>query len=43
MSIIPFQSKFDKEFPVVIGNAEYNAECELLKTMDLIIAASGME
>jgi hypothetical protein len=43
MRIIPFQSKFDKDFPVVIGNAEYNAECELLKAMDLIIAASGME
>ncbi len=42
MSIIPFQSKFDKDFPVVIGNAEYNAECELLKAMDLVIATSGM-
>lgn len=43
MSIIPFQSKFDKDFPIVIGNAEYNAECELLKAMDLVIATSGME
>jgi hypothetical protein len=43
MSIIPFQSKFNKDFPVVIGNAEYNAECELLKAMDIVIAASGME
>ena len=43
MSIIPFQSKFDKDFPVVIGNAEYNAECELLKAMDIVIATSGME
>jgi len=43
MSIITFQSKFDKDFPVVIGNAEYNAECKLLKVMDLVIATSGME
>ena len=43
MSIIPFQSKFDKNFPIVIGNAEYNAECELIKAMDLVIATSGME
>ena len=43
MSIIPFQTKFDKDFPVVIGNAEYNAECKLLKAMDLVIATSGME
>lgn len=43
MRIVPFQSKFDKDFPVVIGNAEYNAECELLKAMDIVIAASGME
>ena len=43
MSIIPFQSKFDKDFPVVIGNAEYNAECELIKAMDLVITTSGME
>jgi hypothetical protein len=43
MNIIPFQSKFDKDFPVVIGNAEYNAECELLKAMDIIIATGGME
>ena len=34
MSVIPFQSKFDKDFPAVIGNAKYNAECELLKAMD---------
>ena len=32
MSIIPFQSRFDKDFPIVIGNAEYNAECELTTT-----------
>lgn len=43
MSIIPFQSKFDKDFPIVIGNAEYNAECELTKAMDLVIATSGTE
>ena len=43
MSIIPYQSKFDKDFPIVIGNAEYNAECELLRAMDLVIATSGME
>ena len=43
MGIIPFQCKFDKDFPVVIGNAEYNAECELLKAMDIVIATSGME
>ena len=43
MSITPYQSKFDKDFPVVIGNAEYNAECELLKTMDIIIATSAAQ
>ncbi len=37
------QSKFDKDFPIVIGNAEYNVECELLRAMDLVIATSGME
>ena len=43
MNIIPCQSKFDKDFPVVIGNAEYSAECELIKAMDIVIATSGME
>jgi len=43
MTIIPFQGKFDKDFPTVSGNAEYNAECDLLKAMDAIITNSGME
>jgi len=43
MAIIPFQAKFDKDFPVVSGNAEYNTECDLLRAMDVIILNSGME
>ncbi len=43
MTIIPFQAKFDKEFPNVLGNAEYNAECDLLRAMDDIIINSGIE
>ncbi len=43
MTIIPFQTKFDKGFPSVLGNAEYTAECDLLRAMDLIITHSGIE
>ena len=43
MAIIPFQAKFDKDFPVVSGNAEYNTECDLLRAMDVIILNSGIE
>ena len=43
MTIILFQTKFDKGFPIVSGNAEYTAECHLLRAMDLIIANSGIE
>lgn len=43
MNIIPFQAKFDKDFPNVLGNEEYNAECELLQAMDIIITNSGIE
>ena len=43
MTIILFQTKFDKGFPTVSGNAEYTAECHLLRAMDLIIANSGIE
>ncbi len=43
MTIIPFQTKFDKGFPIVAGNAEYTAECDLLRAMDLIITHSGIE
>ena len=43
MTIIPFQTKFDKGFPIVSGNAEYTAECNLLRAMDVIITNSGIE
>jgi hypothetical protein len=43
MTIIPFQAKFDKGFPTVSGNAEYTAECNLLRAMDSIITNSGIE
>ena len=43
MNIIPIQLKFDKDIPVVFGNAEYEAECELLTAIDEIIRQSGIE
>ena len=43
MSIIPIQLKFDKEIPVVFGNAEYEAESQLLMAIDEIICQSGIE
>ena len=43
MSILATQQKFDKNIPVVFGNAEYNTECELLTAIDEIIRQSGIE
>lgn len=43
MAILPIQQKFDKEIPVVFGNAEYISERELLITIDKIIHQSGLE
>jgi hypothetical protein len=43
MNILPIQLKFDKEIPLVLGNAEYRAEFELLMAMDGIITVSGIE
>lgn len=43
MVILATQRKFDKDIPVVFGNAEYNAERELLITIDEIIRQSGIE
>ena len=43
MFILATQQKFDKDIPVVFGNAEYNTECELLTAIDEIIRQSGIE
>lgn len=43
MFILATQQKFDKDIPVVFGNAEYNTERELLITIDEIIRQSGIE
>jgi len=43
MIILPTQRKFDKDIPVVFGNAEFTAERELLITIDEIIRQSGVE
>ena len=43
MFILATQQKFDKDIPVVFGNAEYNAERELLIAIDEIIRQSGIE
>ncbi len=43
MSILTTQQKFDKDIPVVFGNAEYNTERELLIATDEIIRQSGIE
>ena len=43
MNILATQQKFDKDIPVVFGNAEYNTECELLIAIDEIIRQSGIE
>ena len=42
MHILATQQKFDKEIPVVIGNAEFKAERELLIAIDEIIRQSDM-
>ena len=43
MSILATQQKFDKNIPIVFGNAEYNTERELLMAIDEIIRQSGIE
>jgi len=43
MFILETQQKFDKDIPVVFGNAEYNTERELLIALDEIIRQSGIE
>lgn len=43
MHILATQQKFDKDIPVVFGNAEYNTERQLLITIDQIIRQSGIE
>jgi len=43
MFILATQQKFDKDIPVVFGNAEYNTERELLTAIDEIIRQSGIE
>lgn len=43
MHILATQQKFDKLIPVVFGNAEYNAERELLIATDEIIRQSNIE
>jgi len=43
MLILATQQKFDKDIPVVFGNAEYNTERQLLITIDEIIRQSGIE
>jgi len=43
MLILANQQKFDKDIPVVFGNAEYNAERELLSAIDEIICQSSIE
>ena len=43
MFILATQQKFDKEIPIVFGNAEYNTERELLIAIDEIIGQSGIE
>jgi len=43
VSIIPTQLRFDKEIPVVFGNAEYEAESQLLMAIDEIVCQSGIE
>lgn len=43
MHILATQQKFDKDIPVVFGNAEYNAERELLIAIDEIIRQSNIE
>ena len=43
MFILATQQKFDKDIPVVFGNAEYNTERDLLIAIDKIICQSGIE
>lgn len=43
MIIVPRQAKFDRAFPVVLGNREYQDQSALLLAMDSVIATSGME
>lgn len=43
MIIVPHQAKFDRAFPVVLGNREYQDQSALLLAMDSLIATSGME
>ncbi len=43
MEIVATQSKFDKEIPVVFGNAEYDAEREMLTAADELIRQSNIE
>ena len=43
MVILSTQRKFDKDIPIVFGNAEFTAERELLITIDEIIRQSGVE
>ena len=42
MIIVPRQAKFDRAFPVVLGNREYQDQSVLLLAMDSVIATSGM-
>ena len=43
MIIVPRQAKFDRAFPVVLGNREYQDQSALLLAMDTVIATSGIE
>jgi hypothetical protein len=43
MHILATQQKFDKDIPVVFGNAEYKAEREMLIVIDEMIGQSNIE